>query len=228
VSNFLTNINGWQIPVLSAVNQLVETTPPALLCPARENIYRALTYFPPAETRVVILGQDPYNSVDAAGNKKAWGLSFGYSPSYTGETNSSLLNISREVERAGRPLADRSLDHWARQGVLLLNTQLTTELGHPLVHRGMWNTTVAAILGQVTRAEVVWIAWGAPARKLALRYAQCDEEVPTVIYTSHPCKYSATRGSVPFVGSDPFNRANRILQFYGRRPIQWGGGCNAG
>lgn len=187
------------------------------ICPDPKNIYNALTYFRPEETRVVILGQDPYHSADGEGNLKASGLAFGYHRDYMGVPNSSLLNIARELEFCGWGLEDYSLESWAKQGVLLLNTELTTELGKPTAHRGLWKETVATVLDQIP-IGIPFLAWGAWARELAVKYSSTHH----IVATSHPCRYSATTGRQPFIGSSCFLQVNQILSATGLRPIRWG------
>lgn len=180
-------------------------------------IFRALGYFAPAETRVVILGQDPYHT-----KGKACGLSFGIARSWA-ESNpgkilySSFGNVWAEATgRTEISFPEVELEQWARQGVLLLNTQLTVEEGKPLSHAGMWDEFVAAILQQVP-SDVAWLAWGTEARAVAEKYAKPE----LLISTSHPCKYSATRGNNPFVGSKCFDKANEYLTSVGKEPIKW-------
>lgn len=217
---YYRTFNGWKLPVLASLNQLMETSG-ARLCPAIDDVFRALSYFRPEGTKVIILGQDPYHSVDQYGNKKAWGLAFGYNPQYHGKLDSSLMNIHTELEHGGWILEDTSLHSWAKQGVLLLNTQLTTEVGSPLAHRGFWDVVVHEILKQALSSSkniLVGLNWGSEARSVMIQHTGDIH----LINTSHPCKYSATAGKNPFLGSDCFNHANQILISQDIEPINWG------
>lgn len=177
----------------------------------REWTLRALRHFRPEETRVVILGQDPYPT-----SGKANGLAFGLNPEWVQRTgyrpHSSFAAILGEVHRTEGPgELDWSLESWAKQGVLLLNTRLSVAPGRPMSHAGMgWEAAVAAILVQVP-ANAVWLAWGAEATRVARRYAATGH----LHHASHPCKYSATRGRYPFVGCGHFAAAR------GYAGIQW-------
>lgn len=183
---------------------------------------RALRYCAPEEIRVVVLGQDPYPKPG-----KACGLSFGLSDEWIARNGeecvdgSTFGNILREVEAsAGATPEDWTLESWARRGVLLLNTQLSVAPGAPKSHVGLgWDAVVEAILLQVPR-DAVWLAFGADARTTALRYTSPTQ----VVATSHPTKYSATRGSQyapAFVGSKCFSAVDAKLKEVGRDPINW-------
>lgn len=211
----------------------------AVICPAKENVFRAFEYFDPAETKVVILGQDPYHSVDVVTSEfpaeslyyskprvghKAYGLSFGYNPEWTGAVDSSLGNVINEVlDNCGGHVNefDRSLESWAKQGVLLLNTRLTVEAGKPMSHAGIgWEGPIENIL--TTLCELprprVFMLWGAEARKsfpCLIRPSWGDK---LVLETSHPCKFSAHRG---FIGCQHFSKANEWLGEYGKEYIKW-------
>lgn len=199
--------------------------------PDIQDSLRAFTYFSPEDTRVVILGQDPYHAVDSTGTTKAWGLSFGYNPFYQGKVDSSLLNIADELGVVQRDSngyitevnMDTSLESWARQGVLLLNTRLTVEIGQPMSHANKYGyeQAIPELLTNLNKLSnsIVWLMWGAEARKVA-------EEISPVrpnwaICTSHPCKYSHTSGKHPFTGSMCFHKVNTLLRNLGKEEIKW-------
>lgn len=192
---------------------------------------RALQFFSPSETRVVILGQDPYHTAG-----KACGLSFGINPHFEGRRDySSFGNICKELEACGfnppRQAHNGDIDpnwaaliHWAYQGVLLLNTRLSVMEGQPMSHAGRgWESVVPSILTSVLRTapDAVWVCWGAEARHLAERLG-----VPQMfrLCSSHPTKYSAGRGSVhapAFLGSKWPAEVNRLLELRDKEPIDW-------
>lgn len=214
-SSNLLEVNNWQVEIPPQF-ELMRSD---IMCPARENVFRSLEFPKPEEVRVVILGQDPYHAVDPAGNRKASGLSFGYHQDYRGQLDSSLLNIRDELAESGYNLTDRSLESWARQGVLLLNTQLTTEIGKPLANVGLWDRTVLGILDQIPK-NAIWLCWGRYARLLA-----DSRNVEFAICTSHPSQYSAhksTEYAPAFRGSRCFELVNANLQMLGRSGIEWG------
>lgn len=191
--------------------------------PPEELVFATFDEVSPEQCNLVILGQDPYHSPG-----KARGVAFGYHPDYRGTINSSLMNIIDEVH-AGTPDSDMpkiyekfdtSLRHWTAQGVLLLNTRLTVPHEQPMGHAGLgWEPLMAEALEKIVRwAQPPILAWGAEARKFALASGAW-----TVVDTSHPCRYSASRGSKPFLGSKCFEKVNEALIAQGDEPINWTG-----
>lgn len=204
-----------------------------VICPERENVFRAFSYFKPEDTRVVILGQDPYHSVVSPDPRsstqfdpirKASGLAFGYHKDWRGRIDSSLQNVLNEIVRTeggtGAEI-DRSLQHLAQQGVLLLNTGLTVEAGRPLSHSGIgWEAPIEQIL--TTLCELpgprVFLLWGAKARDAFPCLIRPSWDDKLVLETSHPCKFSAHRG---FNGCGHFEKTNEHLVAMGKESIKW-------
>jgi uracil-DNA glycosylase len=190
------------------------------ILPPEELVYAAFQECPVA--RVVIIGQDPYHTPG-----KARGVAFGYHPDYRGPINSSMLSIIREIG-ADRFLEEATeeerrewltLKHWTSQGVLLMNTALTVAPHKPGSHMAYWkDITLALLESQVEGTDVIAVAWGVPARKMAERAGVLPKNL---IATSHPCKYSCTRGKRPFVGSGWHLEVNAKLQSRGEKPISW-------
>ncbi len=181
--------------------------------PAPSNWFAALDLTPLPEVRVVILGQDPYH-----GEGQAHGLAFSVQPGV--RTPPSLANIYKELAAdLGIPPARHGhLDHWARQGVLLLNTALTVEMGRAASHRGRgWELFTDAVIAQVNaRSEpVVFMLWGSDARKKA---SSIDRERHLVLQAPHPSPLSAHSG---FFGCRHFSRANDFLRERGMKPVDW-------
>jgi uracil-DNA glycosylase len=187
--------------------------------PSREtgDIFRAFSFFDINQTKVVILGQDPYHSIDEVGSPKAWGLSFGYNPDYTGPINSSLANIMQEIG-ADPSTFDTSLATWARQGVLLVNTSLTVELNKPMSHRNIgWQQVISDILKDLHKnTDCIYVAFGGEAQKV-LKFVAPDR----LVATSHPCRFSYNRGKVPFRGSKWHESVNEKLMGNGLSRIDW-------
>jgi uracil-DNA glycosylase len=185
----------------------------AAVYPAEHDEFAALHLTSFADTRVVILGQDPYH-----GPGQAHGLCF--SVQRPTPPPPSLANIFIElgtdvgVERP--PHGD--LSSWARQGVLLLNTCLTVRAGAANSHQGKgWEVFTDEVLRVVdTKAHpVVFVLWGSNARK---KKALIDTTRHTVIESPHPSPLSAHNG---FFGSRPFSRTNAALEAAGLAPIDW-------
>lgn len=181
------------------------------LCPSSDKIYKALDLTPFMGVRVVILGQDPYPNP-----KHAMGLSFSVPPS-TNPLPKSLQNIFKEmVDDIGCRPPTGDLTGWARQGVLLLNTTLTTEAWHSAAHTRLgWEYLTYEVLEALVqyRAGIVFILWGSHANKV-FKYTYWKLLMPFkknghhIIESSHPSPFSADRG---FFGSRPFSRTNELL-----------------
>lgn len=188
------------------------TSAGASILPPEADRFNAFA-IPLPQVRVVILGQDPYH-----GAGQAHGLAFSVRPGVA--VPPSLKNIFREIaaDLGLPPPAHGHLDHWARQGVLLLNDVLTVEEGAPGAHqRKGWETlTDAAIRAVNDRAEAAaFLLWGRPAQKKA---AFVDAERHLVLATSHPSPLGAYRG---FLGSRPFSQVNDWLRAQGLAAVDW-------
>lgn len=185
--------------------------------PPRGQRLRALELTPVEAVRVVILGQDPYH-----GPGQAHGLAFSVPEGV--RVPPSLVNIYKELESdLGVPRRPHgNLEHWARQGVLLLNNSLTVEAGKAGSHAGLgWDAvTDAAVAAVAARAEPsVFILWGSHARKKASRVPELADNGTHLVLTSpHPSPLSAHAG---FFGSRPFSKANAFLEARDRGPIDW-------
>jgi uracil-DNA glycosylase len=185
--------------------------------PPRGQRLRALELTPLPQVKVVILGQDPYH-----GPGQAHGLCFSV-PEDT-QTPPSLVNIYKELESdLGVPRRPNgNLEHWARQGVLLLNTCLTVEAGKAGSHAGKgWEAITDAAVAAVARREEpsVFILWGSHARGKASKVPELGPGTRHLVLTSpHPSPLSAHSG---FFGSKPFSKANAFLETQGRGAIKW-------
>jgi uracil-DNA glycosylase len=185
----------------------------ARVFPKGGEYFRALDLTPLDKVRVVIIGQDPYH-----GEGQAHGLSFSVRPGV--RIPPSLANIYKELQAdlGIAPARHGFLEHWARQGVLLLNAVLTVEMGQAAAHQGKgWELFTDAVIRAVNDQPhpVVFILWGAYAQKKA---AFVDTSRHLVIRSAHPSPLSAHNG---FLGSRPFSKANAFLEANGREPIDW-------
>lgn len=192
--------------------RIFEANEAGILCPNYDLVFRAIKEMRPAELQVVILGQDPYHTAG-----KASGLAFGYNREYEGFIDSSLMNIFDEVRANfnGELHTDRTLESWADQGVLLLNTRLTTEIGKPLAHANLgWESFIKDFLGQLP-PHLVYMLWGQEAQSYESSLPPGDK---LVLATSHPCKFSAHRG---FQGCGHFAIANEYLESIERKGVKW-------
>lgn len=185
----------------------------AKIYPPMDEIYTALHLTPYADTRVVILGQDPYH-----GPGQAQGLCFSVKPGV--RLPPSLVNIFKELESdIACPIPPSGdLRGWAAQGVLLLNTTLTVREGQPKSHAGQgWETLTDAIIAALSQrqAPVVFLLWGAHAQS---KTKLIDQDRHVILKAPHPSPLSAHRG---FFGSKPFSQANQALVRLGHKPIDW-------
>ncbi|MBQ1416033.1 MAG: uracil-DNA glycosylase [Selenomonas sp.] len=176
-------------------------------------IFNALHYTSYADTKVVILGQDPYH-----GDGQAHGLSFSVLPGV--EPPPSLLNIFQELSTdLGCTIPNNGcLKPWAEQGVLLLNTVLTVRAHQAGSHQGKgWEHFTDKIINLLNEREkpLAFILWGAPARR---KKAMITNPQHFIVESPHPSPLSAYRG---FFGSRPFSRVNEFLQRTGQSPINW-------
>ncbi len=181
--------------------------------PPRENIFRALQILDLDDVHVVVLGQDPYH-----GDGQANGLAFAVSSGIAAPP--SLVNIFKEVEvdlGCGRP-SHTTLEGWARQGVLLLNTVLTVRAHEAFSHRNKgWErfTEQVIIALNARNRPIVFMLWGAPAHKKA-RFITNPNHL--VLQAPHPSPLSAYRG---FLGCRHFSKANEFLQEKVGCTIDW-------
>lgn len=184
-----------------------------IVYPPPLDVYRAFRLTPFCETRVVILGQDPYH-----GPNQAHGLSFSVADDC--KLPPSLRNIFRElITDLDVPFpATGNLSSWAQQGVLLLNSVLTVRHSAPNSHRNQgWESFTDAVieaLGGPDARPRVFLLWGKPAQKKAsLIHSQHE-----IISSPHPSPLSARRG---FFGSRPFSRSNSALARLGLPRVGW-------
>lgn len=182
--------------------------------PPEDEVLRAFHMTSLHDTKVVILGQDPYH-----GAGQAHGLAFSVTPPAV--IPPSLRNIFTELhDDIGVPIPTHGdLSPWSQQGVLLLNTSLTVREGQAGSHSAIgWETFTDAIIRAVNEKTetVVFILWGAHARS---KRSLITHPQHVVIEGVHPSPLSAYRG---FFGSRPFSQANAALRVAGRSAIDWG------
>ena len=209
-----SNLGPWEptvAPRLAAVEAALAAEERHVL-PEPARVFAALEMLEPDEVKVVILGQDPYPTPG-----HAHGLAFSAEPDVR-PLPRSLANIYKEMrEDIGSAPETADLRHWARQGVLLLNSVLTVPAGEPQGHARIgWQEVTGAVLDRLDEAPRALLLWGKPAQKLAERHLRHPEHLR--IETAHPSPLSARRG---FFGSKPFSRVNTWLEARGEAPIAW-------
>ncbi|MDD2828886.1 MAG: uracil-DNA glycosylase [Sulfuricurvum sp.] len=192
---------------------LVEEKKHYTIFPHGSNIFNAFNSTPFESVKVVILGQDPYHGVG-----QAHGLSFSVQQGIP--LPPSLQNIFKElVSDIGCPYPKSGdLSHWAREGVLLLNTLLTVRSGEPFSHKERgWERFTDQVIRTLSaqREHIVFILWGAPAGKKA---SLIDGRKHLILTAPHPSPLSSYRG---FFGSKPFSQTNNYLKSIQIAPIEW-------
>lgn len=184
-----------------------------VIYPLPKFIYTALKLTTYKETKVVILGQDPYHEPD-----QAHGLAFSVGKNV--EIPPSLVNIYKELhDDMGCKIPNHGyLVDWAKQGVLLLNTVLTVRAHQANSHKGKgWEILTDEIIKKLNEKDtpVVFILWGANARS---KKAFITSPKHLIIESVHPSPLSAYNG---FFGSKPFSRTNSFLISNNIKPIDW-------
>lgn len=181
--------------------------------PPREDVFNALRACSYEDTKVVILGQDPYHQ-----EGQAHGLCFSVNRGV--KIPPSLVNIYKELKAdIGMEIPEHGcLSSWASQGVLLLNTVLTVRDSMPNSHKGKgWEVFTDAVIRKLNQRErpMVFILWGANAKA---KEALITENRHLILTGSHPSPLSAHTG---FFDGAYFSRANRFLELENQEPINW-------
>lgn len=185
-----------------------------VIYPPKALRFHALDLTPLESIKVVILGQDPYH-----GEKQAHGLSFSVPEGV--KIPPSLRNIYKELASSipGYKIPESgNLEHWARQGVLLLNAVLTVEKGNAGSHAAKgWETFTDNIISEINNQprSVIFLLWGSYAHK---KGRLIDNQKHIVLKSTHPSPLSAYRG---FLGCGHFKRVNEILSERGEAAIKW-------
>lgn len=176
-------------------------------------IFHCLTYFDITNTKVIILGQDPYH-----GKNQAMGLSFSVNKNM--QVPPSLKNIYKEINRSlGLKIPKHGyLEKWAEQGVLLLNSSLTVKPGIPGSHQKLgWHILTDKIIKTVSEQveNCVFMLWGNFAKK---KVTLIEKNKHLILTSVHPSPFSARRG---FIGNDNFTKCNEYLRNNNKKEIDW-------
>jgi uracil-DNA glycosylase len=185
-----------------------------VIYPEEKALFHAFQVTPFEAVKVVIVGQDPYH-----GEGQAHGMAFSVKEGI--KLPPSLVNIYKELQAdlGGDRQENGCLEHWASQGVLLLNATLTVREKAPLSHRKKgWEKFTDRVIEKLAQKEepIVFILWGNPAQEKCARIAIPERHL--VLKAPHPSPLSAYQG---FFGSKPFSKANAFLEERGRGSIHW-------
>jgi uracil-DNA glycosylase len=187
-----------------------------LIHPKQENVFKAFKECPYSKLSVVILGQDPYHDGSATG------LAFANLPPKNNERLSPSLRviedtISRTVYHNHDFSFNPDLTKWAKQGVLLLNTALTVETGHPLSHLHLWNNFTTMVLAKLSEinSSIIYCLWGKHADSYSM-YINSNSN--TILRCNHPA-YAVYQG-IPWE-CDHFVKINIHLKDFNNTTITW-------
>ena len=194
-----------------------------IIFPSNELIFKCFEYFDISETRIVIVGQDPYH-----GDNQATGLAFGINNGIT--IPPSLRNIKKELmSDLNIKLEDNTLESWAKQGILLLNSSLTVIKGKPGSKIKLWKKFTDFIIQKISCEcqNIIFVAWGAFAYDKIIRNVDFDRHginKDILIVSSHPSPLSVMKKFnkfTSFSGSKPFSQINYLLEKYQKNKIKW-------
>tara|TARA_B100001093_G_C26854569_1_gene1026791 strand:+ start:4430 stop:5107 length:678 start_codon:yes stop_codon:yes gene_type:complete len=209
IDNYDLNSKNSSKNILSQINEIRKNFDKNIeIYPDNNNIFRSFNFCEFNETKVVIIGQDPYH-----GPQQATGLAFGVNNGC--KIPPSLRNIINEVKHdIGIDIVDTSLESWAKQGVLLLNSSLSVIHGKPGSQMKMWSEFTDYIIEELNKSDndIIFVAWGAFAHN---KLKNIDLNKHSIIVSSHPSPLSCFKKykQYPeFVNSKPFSKINNILQ----------------
>jgi len=183
-----------------------------IIYPSKDRIFACFNYFDIEDTKVVIVGQDPYSTPGYAN-----GLAFAVNKGV--ETPKSLINIFKELkDDLGIERTDATLIDWASQGVLLLNRVMTVSKNKPNSHRKQgWEEFTNNVIKFINDNcnNVVFVLWGNNAQELI---PLIDSNKHLIIASSHPSPLGYYRS---FKGSKPFSKINDYLIKNNKKIINW-------
>ena len=204
----------WESPGFNKfLNSIYEEYDKKTIFPPKDYIFNALKLTPYSNTKVVIVGQDPYH-----GEGEAHGLSFSVQDGI--KLPPSLKNIYKELysDLGIEPALKGDLTKWGKEGVLMLNAVLTVEKDKPASHRNKgWELLTDYIIKVLNQKEepVVFILWGNFAKEKAKLITNKNHYIIT---SPHPSPFSANSG---FFGSKPFSKTNQFLKEKNIKEIDW-------
>jgi len=184
-----------------------------IIFPHSNNWFKAFELTPFNDVKVVILGQDPYHN-----DGQAHGLSFSVPDGVTIPPSLRNIYIELQSDLGVVPNTSGNLEHWAKQGVLLLNSVLTVEKNSPGSHtQSGWVDFTDGVIDIINaeKQNVVFLLWGAYAYKKAVLI---DNNKHLVLTATHPSPFSAHKG---FFGCKHFSKANKYLKMHELKQINW-------
>ena len=201
---------------LSDVNSILTELKESYL-PYDANIFKAFDCCPLDKIKVVIIGQDPYHTINSSGHPIANGMSF--SVNRGNRIPPSLMNIYREIGNSVKEFKipnHGDLTNWCRQGVLMLNTCLTVKPHQAGSHGQIWLGFIQKVIEAISvqNPHCIYVMWGKKAQVIE----KMIRGKPTFLKSAHPSPFSAHKG---FFGNNHFARINDILVSLKKEPIDW-------
>lgn len=201
------------IRVLNELNQLYKVKP---ICPARPDVFKAFELCSRRNCKVVFIGQDPYPQKGVA-----TGILFGNSADTKEEDYSPSLKIIKDaVIDLHKPhnliTFDPTLESWARQGILMINSALTVELNKPGSHTMLWRPFISKLLKNLSEIEtgIVYVLFGGTAKTFKPYIGKYND----VLEVEHPAYFARVGKDMP---SDVFYKVNRLLKLKYNTTIEW-------
>lgn len=201
------------IRVLNELNQLYKVKP---ICPARPDVFKAFELCSRRDCKVVFIGQDPYPQKGVA-----TGILFGNSADTKEEDYSPSLKIIKDaVIDLHKPhnliTFDPTLESWARQGILMINSALTVELNKPGSHTMLWRPFISKLLKNLSEIEtgIVYVLFGGTAKTFKPYIGKYND----VLEVEHPAYFARVNKDMP---SDVFYEVNRLLKLKYNTIIKW-------
>ncbi len=215
-SSWCKIINEYPNDINSILNNIISNDSTKNIFPSHENIFKCFNFCEITEVKVVIIGQDPYH-----GPNQATGLSFAVNNNI--KTPPSLRNIINELKNdVNIELSDKTLETWAKQGVLLMNSAFTVLENTPGTHIKLWNDFTDYIISKLNSYEnLIFVAWGAFAFN---KFKLIDTNRHHLIVSSHPSPLSCFKPFKEFPAfkdSKPFSKINNKLQEWNKSSINW-------
>lgn len=198
------------------------------LLPLPADVYRAMNLVSLPDIRVLVLGQDPYHTIEKTSNGNSYiilatGLAF--SIPAQAKIPSSLRNIYANLIKFGHieKTGNGNLENWCSQGCLLLNTSLTVTQGNPNCHKFVWQEFTDQLIKYISdnTTGVVFMLWG---KESLSKKTLIDETKHFCTISSHPSGFSYDKkmGAYDaFINTDHFGKANEYLKSVGKTPIKW-------
>lgn len=206
-------------------NHLKERKKHAKITPYQADMFNAFKYTGWDNVRVCIISQSPYHSL-INGKPEAHGLAFSYRKTEEIDLHipKSLAVIRNEIENdlhKGSPINFNSnLERWAKQGVLLLNTALTTEIGDKEAHMKLWEPFTAEVIKLLNEQScgIIFCLWGAYAKKYK---HMINEKSHYILEADHPASELYPDSNGKFYGCKHFSKINEILMKSNKEFIEW-------